>query len=246
MPQDVYDFLGNDGAQLRADDQHLSTAQTVIITVGANQNDASLQVQPLLFPLLSGTVLEFSGGGLPSPQTDTILSATATRGSTTLAVVPLVAALPPLAQARDDGVNLIHAQRLVKACQFGTSQVKFYCSRRYDDEDMQINANGNGSVKRWATTLASKWLCSRRGMAPPEGIEQLADEAIDEMKMVLSGAAQIEDIGTRTSSAPFISNMTMNIGYDYRKLRVESTMSEGTPTQFPQAIDWNSALWVEF
>jgi hypothetical protein len=65
------------------------------------------------------------------------------------------------------------------------------------------------------------------------------------MKQVRIGMLSIEDIGTRNSGWPFISNVSMNIGYDYNKVRVEPQLSEGTPTGYGQFIDWNAALSLE-
>lgn len=244
FPQDVYDLLGTEGGQLRLDDHHLASAQTIQLRQAANANDTTLNVTALQWPLLNGTVLEFDGGGTPV-VVEVTLAATAARGATQLSVVPLAAAIGQLAAAYDSGVNLATAQRLVKACQYGTTQVKLYCSSRYEDSDLLLNAGEHGSVNRWSTNLAARWLCTRRGQATPKGLAEMVKETMDELKMVKTGGLQIEDIGTRTAGWPFLTNVTLDIGYDYRKLRVESSMSEATPVQYPQAIDWNSALWVE-
>jgi len=243
-PNDVYDLVGTIGGQLFQDDSHQASGQKIQVAQAGNAGDLILNIVPLLQPLLAGTVLEFASAGLMA-VTEVTLTATAQRGALTLAVSPLSAALPQLAEAFDNGVNLAFAQRLVKACQYGTSQVKLYCSSRYEDVDLQLNAGENGSVNRWSSTLAAKWLCSRRLQAVPKGLDALVKETLDELKKVNVGSLQIEDIGTRTSGWPFLSNVTLDVGYDYRKVRVETPLSEGTPTYYPQAVDWNSALWVE-
>jgi len=243
-PQDVFDFLGSEGAQLRLDDHQLASAQTITVTAQSAIAATSLAVTALQWPLIAGTVLEFDGGGA-AEVVEVVLTATAALGATSLTIAPLSDTLPAGAAAYDSGVNLATAQRLVKSCQYGTTQVKLWCCSRYQDSDLLLNAGENGSVNRWATALAARWLCSRRGQSPPKGVADMAKEALDEMKLVKVGMLQIEDIGTRTSGWPFITNVTLDIGYDYRKLRVETPLSEGTPVQYPQAVDWNSALWVE-
>lgn len=251
MPQDVYDQIGTEGGQLRQDDHNLASGQTITVTAQTAVNGTTIQVTALQWPLLTGTVLEFDGGGMLD-VVQAVLSATAALGASSLTVSPLQpgrngqpAQVNQGAQAFDSGVNIALAQRLIKACQYGTTQVKLYCCSRYEDSDLQLNAGENGSVNRWATALASRWMCSRRGQPPPKSIMAMAEEALDEMKQVRVGMLQIEDIGTRTAGWPFLSNISLDIGYDYRKMRIETPLSEGTPTQFPQAVDWNSALWVE-
>jgi hypothetical protein len=244
FPQDVYDLLGTEGGQLRLDDHHLASAQVITVTASANANDTVLSTTALQWPLLNGTVLEFDGGGTAA-VVEVITAATAARGFTQLTTVPLTAAINQYAWAYDSGVNLATAQRLIKACQYGTTQVKLYCASRYDDADLLLNAGEHGSVNRWSTNLAARWLCTRRSQPVPKGLAELVKETLDELKWVRTGSLQIEDIGTRTAGWPFFSNVSLDIGYDYRKLRVEAPLSEATPVQYPQSVDWNSALWVE-
>jgi hypothetical protein len=241
-PNDVYDFLGSEGAQLRLDDHNLASGQIVTVTgTGAAVGAASIPITALQFPLIAGTDLIFDGGNMPQVN-EVVLSATGKVGDTTLTVNPLTLAMNAGAAARDSGVNAALAQRLVKACQYATSRVKLYCTPRYDDSQLATT----WSCNRWATTLAAQWLCRRRAQPVPKGIAADAEEVMDELKGVRFGVLNIEDIGTRTSGWPFISNATVDPAYDYMKTRVEPNLSEGTPTQYAQTIDWNSALFVEW
>lgn len=251
-PQDVFDQVGVEAAQARVDDHNLATGQTITVTAQTAVGDTTINVTALQWPLIAGTVLEFNGGGMLDTL-EVVLAQTAPLGATSLTVQALQpgrngqpSQVNQGAIAKDSGVNLALAQRLVKGCQYGTTQVKLYCCSRYEDSDLQLNAGEHGSVNRWATALASRWVCSRRGQAPPKWVAELAEEALDEMKQVRVGMLQIEDIGTRTACWPFLSNLTLDVGYCYRKVRVESPLSELTPTQFPQAVDWNSVLCWEW
>ena len=240
-PQDVYDFLGTEGAQLRLDDHLNATGQRITLTANALAGAVSLSITALQYPLLNGTVLEFDGAGTPG-VVEVVLAATAPTGATSLTVQPLTSAINALSQATDSGVNVALAQRLVKACQYATSQVKLYCCGRYDDSALAINWSAN----RWATALAAKWLCKRRAQGCPKAIAEDADEALDEMKAVQSGRLALEDIGTRTSGWPFISNTTVDVAYTVAKVRVEPQISEATPTLYPQYPDWSSILLLEY
>lgn len=245
LPSDVYDFLSDQGGQLRLDDDNLSTGQTITVTAPAAAQATTLFVTPLVAPLLAGSVLEFQGGGMPA-QVEVTLTATAKVGDTQLTVTALAAAVNQSAYATDNGVNLAFAQRLVKACQYGTTRVKFYCLSVYEDSDLFSNAQEHGSVNRWATSLAAQWLCRRRGQAAPAGVKDEAEEAVEEMKGVRTGMYRLEDAPTRTSGWPFLSNVTVDVGYYTAKARVEQSISELTPVQYPQFVDWNSALYLEW
>jgi hypothetical protein len=244
-PSDVYDYYGVEGGQLRLDDHNLATAQTVTTRADSPAGSTAIPVMALAFPLLAGEVLEFDGGGMPA-VVEVVLSATAPVGSTTLTVVATTADVAAQAQAFGSGVNLALAQRLLKACQLGTGRVQDYCFPRYDDQQLRANAAQNGSVKRWSMALAAQWLGRRRGQVPPAGVEDDALESLEELKQVRTGMLSVGGIPTRTSGWPFISNMTVDPRYDYAKLRVEQPLSELTPTQYGQYVDWNSVTWLEW
>jgi len=240
-PADVYDYLSVEGTQLRLDDHNLATGQIIQATVDALAGATTISITALSNPLIAGTTLTFDGGGMPAAL-DVVLATTAAAGATTLTVVQLSATVKSMAQARDSGVNTALAQRLVKATQYATAQVKMYCTPRYNDSALCQS----WSVNRWATVLAGRWMSRRRAQGCPKAIEQDALEVMEEMKGVRFGRLTIEDVGTRTAGWPFLTNVTVDIRFDTAKIRVEQPISEGTPTQYSQFIDWNSALFIEY
>ncbi len=240
-PADLWDYLSSEAVDLRLDDHLLATGQTLRVTANAALGDVSLNVMPLQYPLLAGTQLEFDGGGTPA-VVQVVLAATAGVGQTSLSVQPLTAAINALAQATDSGVNLATGARLVKACNYGTGQVQLYCQARYDDSDLAADWNAN----RWATILGGRWLCKRRAQPCPKGIEEDWKEAKEEMLAIQQGRLLLANTPLRTSGFPFISNVTIDVRYDYAKIRVEQPISEGTPTQYAQFVDWNSVLYLEY
>lgn len=243
MPNDLYDFLGSSGVDLRLDDDNQATGQKVQATADALIGATTISIAALTYPLLNGSVLQFGGSGMAA-QVGAILAAVANKGATQLTVQPLTQQINALASAQDSGVNLIAAARLLKGCQYGTTQVKLYCCTRYDDSQLAINAKENGSVGRWATTLAARWVCRRRSQPCPKGIEMDAKEALEEMRSVKTGALSIEDIGTRTTGWPFISVIEMDQRYEIGKARVVPALSEGTPTNYAQLVDYSSIFYL--
>lgn len=241
MPNDLYDYLGSEGSLLRLDDHQQATGQVILVTANAVLGATSLAVTALTAPLLAGDTLAFDGGGMSAVVTVT-LSATASVGATTLSTLPLAGAVNALAQATDSGVNVVLAARLAKACYYGTSQVNLYCQTKYDPSQLVKS----WSVNRWATSLAARWLGRRRGQSAPKAIEVDAQDAIDEMKMVNMGMLRIEDIGMRTSGWPFITNVSVDKRYTVNQVRVEQSISELTPTQYPQHVDWSSYFLLEW
>ncbi len=240
-PQDVYDYLGVEGAQLRLDDHRAATGQVITITADALQGATSLACMAITTPIIRGTMLEFDGGGAPA-VVQVVLNATAVVGDTVLTTNPLEADVPALAIAEDNSINLALGARLVKGCNYGTSRVKLYCCSRYNDSDLQTCWSAN----RWATTMAGYWVAKRCCRPCPQSIADDYEEAMDELRLVQMGQLCLEDIGTRTSGWPFITNASVDIRYNVAKTRVETSISEATPTQYAQYVDWNSVLLLEW
>ncbi len=240
-PQDVFDYLGSEGAQLRLDDRRLATGQTITVTADAVAGDTTLNVMAVTSPLLRGSTLEFDGGGTET-VVQVVLSAVARVGDLTLSVVPLASAILADASAQDNGVNTALAARLIKGCLYGDAQVKTYCSPRYDDGDLAQSWSAN----RWATCMASRWVAKRLCRPCPQSIQADYEETLLELQKVNNGQLNIENAGTRTAGFPFITNVTIDIGYYTNKVRVEPSISDSTPTQFPQKIDWSSAFLLEW
>jgi hypothetical protein len=235
LPSDVSDYLGVESVELRLDDQMLASGQVITLTADAAAAATTINVAALQAPLLRGAQLSFYGSAMPSIVVVS-LSTVAQIGDTILNVVALSAQVNAQAQATDSGVNVATAARMLKGCSYATAQVKRYCCNRYDDSALAQS----WSVNWWATVIASRWVSKRRSQSAATGLEEDYKEVLQDLKWVLVGMMPIEDIGTRTSSWPFITNSTLDIRYDYVKARVEPMLSEGTPTQYAQYVDWNS------
>lgn len=240
-PQDIWDLLSSEGVDLRMDDHNLASGQNITVTADAIAGDTTIAVSSLPVNLLRGAQLTFDMAGMDVPITAS-LTAAANAGATSITVAALTAPINSGAQARDSGVNAATGARLVVGARKGTSKVKLYCNQRYDDSQLKLS----GTVLDWATLYAARFLCTRRAQGCPKSIAEQWEEALDELRMVQSGALAIEDIGTRGVDWPSMSNITVNPSYDYMRSRVEPQISEQTPTSYAQYIDWNSAAAFEY
>lgn len=240
-PQDVWDLLSTEGVDLREDDHNLATGQIITTGAAAAVGATSLTITALPVPLLKGAELTFDDAGMSVPVTAQ-LTAAATVGSTTLSVTALTTAIASGATARDSGVNASTGARLLVGTRKGTSKVKLYCNQRYDDSQLRLS----GTVVDWATVVAAKFLCTRRAQGCPKSIQADYDEAIEELRMVQSGQLSIEDIGTRGVDWPTVTNIIVNPGIDGMRARVQPGISERTPTNYGQFVDWNSSIALGF
>lgn len=241
LPADVSDQLGLDSTQLQLDDDNLATGLTIEALQTAAVGATVISVTAIQSFLMAGACLEFRGAAIPA-NVPVVVSAYTGVGSTALPVQPLTAQVNQGGYARDNGINLVQANRLVKACQYGTAQVNLYLLQQYNQSDLFANAAQRGSVNRWATILAAKWLTSRRGMSPPGSVAEDAKEALDELKRVRYGQLRVEGIGVRSAGVPFFTNVTVEIGYAVAKARMQPSISEMTPTQYGQWVSWSAVF----
>ncbi len=241
-PNDVMDFVGIPGVQLRIDDDNLATGQTVTVAVDAALDDTTLQVNPLTNPILKGEKLQFGGGGT-SDFVEVTLSATARTGATSLSVNAISGAILALAEAVDNGVNVAWALRLPKACNYGTAEVLRWCLPRYNATALATSWTAND----YATALSSEWICSRMLRAVPETIIKRCERVREELKLVRTGTINIENIPTRSiSGMPFMDNTTVDCSYYTHKTRLEQTISDNVPSQNIQYIDYGDAYLLQY
>ncbi len=239
-PSDVWDMLSTVGVDLRQDDYNLASGQIITTTAAAVEGATSLTVSPIPVALLAGAQLTFDGN-MADPIT-ALLTAAAAVGATSLTVAALGGAIAISASARDSGINAATGARLLVGTRKGTSKVKLYCNGRYDDSQLVLS----GTVCDWAVTCACKFLCTRRAQGCPKSIAEDFKEVMEELRQVQAGQLAIEDCGTRGVDWPSMSNIIVNAGYDGMRARVQRNFSEGTPTAYPQFVDWNSAVLLSY
>lgn len=235
QPNDVYDLLSTEGVDLRQDDHNLATGYLITVSADTAEGSTTLPVSTTPVALLRGAVLVFDGGGMSSPVSVTLTSAAAA-GSNSLTVSAISSSINQSAIARDSGLNVATAARLLLACRKGTSKIKLYCNSRYDDSQLVLS----GTVLDWTALYAARFLCTRRAQGCPKSIEKDWEEAKEELRMVQIGQLSIEDIGTRGADWPTVTNVIVNPSYNGMRVRVQENVSEQSPTDYPRFIDWNS------
>ena len=141
----------------------------------------------------------------------------------------------------DGYLNALERTALTKAISYATTRVNFYCQPLYATADLSTSWLAN----EWATIIATRWLCTRRGNPCPDSIQKMYDEALEDLQAVKAGSHQIPDLGYRNVAWPAWSNVTVRPEYHYRKQRVQRPISEQTPTQYPQAPDWQAEFFFE-
>lgn len=109
-----------------------------------------------------------------------------------------------------------------KAVNWATARVNFFCLSRYAAADLAQS----WLVNNWCVICAAYWLAKRRGNPSPGSLAELYDEAVEDMKLVHSGAYEISDIAQRNISWPAWSNVRVDVLYSLRRIRVERPISD--------------------
>lgn len=239
-PQDVYEQIGVEAAQLRLDDQNQSSGQQIATTSDSIAGSTSIAVSALQYGLLSGTKLVFSDANMTAPVEATLTSVAST-GATSLTVSPLSAEVNIGAVAFDNGVNVWLGGMLAKACSYATDRINVFCLTRYPVASLATS----WTVNQYAVVIAVKWIATRLFRAAPEQIKDAYEETMEELKAIQASEMNLP-LAPNTSQWPFMSNVTIDLGYTVRKVRVEPTISEPTPTQYPQAVDYSSYFLLEW
>jgi hypothetical protein len=126
--------------------------------------------------------------------------------------------------------------------QRATNRIKFYTADLYDNQVIQDDADSGGWTNDRATDLAVYYLCGRRLNPVPVSAKDDYEEAKLELEAVKSDLARIPDVAMRHTSAPTFSNVSVYGNYNYRKIRMQQSISEGTTSKLPTRYDWMD-LW---
>lgn len=160
--------------------------------------------------------------------------------TTSADIQSLLSALGVDARLDDDEsgtVDTTESPFLLRCREVATAKVKRYCLPHYADDQLAQSWLAN----EWATVLAAHWLCSRRLNAVPDSIQALRDEAIADLEAVHADRIKIPECARRTpDDSPCHSNVNVSPWYRVKQIRVQRSISDRTPTQYPQNIDWPS------
>ncbi len=166
-------------------------------------------------------------------------------------IVFLLSELGVDARLDDDGDGSLSVGEqafLLQARNYATARVKFYCQVHYDDADLATS----WLVNEWATIIAAHRICVRRVNPVPDSIHALLFGTGDPDRGVMGDLldvrdqkAQIPDIGYRHVPWPAWSNVTVDPRYRLKQIRVQRPISERTPTEYSQSIDWSSEMTWE-
>lgn len=134
----------------------------------------------------------------------------------------------------DDGaVNETEQLMITKALNQAAAKVNQYCVRFYTPAVLATS----WTVHEWASNIAARELCKRRGNPVPTSIEKEYEDTIEDMKAVAAGEP-IEDLVPRHQKGPRFSNGRVDTTYGVRKWRVQRPLSSPQAPERAQNVDY--------
>lgn len=140
-----------------------------------------------------------------------------------------------------DSLSSAELARVVNAVNIATAKCNLYLLERYDASHL----NDSWIVHHWATVIAARWLCKRRGNPVPESIEDEYEEIIEELTAVKQGEMSLGDVPQREADQPTWSNVTVDDRYRVKRIRVQRPISEQSPSAIPPHRHYPSDYAVE-
>lgn len=117
-----------------------------------------------------------------------------------------------------------------------TETINFYCFPHYEPGSLSRSA----WINRRAVDLSVYFLCIRRANTPSVSVEARYKQALIDLDRIHSGRYEVPGIPVRATQAPAFSNFHIDQRYPVGRCRVERSLSEKTPTGYPQFVDWCS------
>lgn len=111
-----------------------------------------------------------------------------------------------------------------------TEEIRGFAWRWYSDATLATST----LVNRWATNLAVYFLCTVRGLSPPEAVAAEFERIMALLEKVAAGHYRIPGLALRGDLRPTMSNVQIDRRYPYSTVRVTRANSSDPPTALTQ------------
>ena len=111
-----------------------------------------------------------------------------------------------------------------------TEEINFHCREHYTAAQLATSS----LVERWATTLAVRFLCHRRGNGAPLSVEDEFDRILAKLELIANGNRELAGIEKRDQMAPTWSNLHVDRRYRWSTIRRVNENSSSIPTKRTQ------------
>lgn len=125
---------------------------------------------------------------------------------------------------------------LTRAIAWATARINLCLLGKHSASDLA----DSWIVNQWCSIVAAYIVSCRRGNPVAASLKDLYDEAMEDLRQLQRGEAQLPDTALRSAAWPAWSNVRVDILYRLRRARVEKPISEtrsGQPQGYTQNRD---------
>lgn len=124
---------------------------------------------------------------------------------------------------RDDTLGTTDAASVTAMIRMAAGRMNSRLQKRYKLSDLV----GNDWCRDTNAWIAARFLCARRGMAPPDSLEIIVQELFGELDRIRDNDADVSDIKESFEAIPTVSNFTVEPFRRHAKVRVIERISTG-------------------
>lgn len=111
-----------------------------------------------------------------------------------------------------------------------SQELELYLRPKYD----QAGLTSSALVTRWCTTLATYFLCHRRGCEPPASLVTAVEYIREKLQKIHDCEMQLPGVSFASAQGPAFSNLTVDRRYIRSKVRVTRPNSSDERSALPQ------------
>jgi hypothetical protein len=142
-------------------------------------------------------------------------------------------------------------QAITSVLRFASNYVLRKLMVLYNEQDLINDAtlggmdDGGGETRDLAIDVACCRLAKRRGNTVPVSFKETCKDAETTLDALRTNEEQLPNVPQSAPGYPGWSNVTIQ-DYVYKRIRVESQISDTPPTGYVQSVDWFGAYYIEF
>jgi phage gp36-like protein len=135
-----------------------------------------------------------------------------------------------LNNADNDGDDAADAEVVNDCINQATMEINLYAQQRYAPADLATDT----LINRWATVIATRFLCQRRGNTVPASIESEWERVELKLERIAAGLLQLPGLALRSDMRPSMTNLEIDRRHRNNKIRRTPTNSTDQTTVMDQ------------
>lgn len=139
-------------------------------------------------------------------------------------------------------VSALEETYLDYAIYVGSSEIDLYLSNRYAPAVLLTQF----CVWNWATIIAAYYLTMRRCGSAPAQMQWMFEQTTQRLREYQLGLQELAGVPSLASPGISMSNVRMDPRVPFNQMGVEPSISDSTPTAYPQIRNLLATIWSQY